>query len=347
MAPGQGAQLPGMLTPWLTDGAGDARAARERLDWFAAVTDVDLTELGTRASAAAIRDTSLAQPLLVAAGLLAAAALADTLATPGLAADVLAGHSVGELTVAALSGSLTSEQALVLVVRRGRAMAAAAAATTGAMTAVLGGDPEEVLAALARHGLVAANVNGGGQVVAAGDPEALAAFTADPPAGARLRPLAVAGAFHTDHMAPAALSLRHLARGVRPAAAVVPVVSNRDGVVVTDGTDLLGRIVDQVAGPVRWDACQQTLAGLGVTGLLELAPAGTLTGLARRGLPGVDTFALRTPDDLDDAATFVRAHTAGAAVPVPTTTPGSGAGGTPVEPVVLHSAALPDVGAPG
>lgn len=329
MAPGQGAQLPGMLTPWLADGGPSAQSTGQRLDWFAAVTDLDLTELGTRAPAEAIRDTAVAQPLLVAAGLLAAAALADTLGADGVAADVLAGHSVGELTVAALSGALSWEQALVLVVRRGRAMAAAAAATSGSMAAVLGGDPVEVLAALARHGLVAANVNGGGQVVAAGDPAALDALAADPPARARLRPLAVAGAFHTDHMAPAAASLGLLARGVRPADPAIPVISNRDGARVTGGPDLLTRIVDQVARPVRWDACQETFARLGVTGLLELAPAGTLTGLARRGLPGVETFALRTPDDLEGAAVFVRSHIA----PHGST---SGAVGTPVEPVVLY-----------
>jgi [acyl-carrier-protein] S-malonyltransferase len=330
VAPGQGSQLPGMLTPWLSTDTASGDASRQLLDWFAAVTDLDLVELGTGAPEETIRDTAIAQPLLVATGLLAAAALADTLNDDGsgvdrLPADVLAGHSVGELTAAALSGALSVEAALVLVVRRGRAMAAAAAATTGSMTAVLGGDPADVLAVLARHGLVAANANGGGQVVAAGDPGALAALAADPPARARLRPLTVAGAFHTDHMAPAAESLRRLARGLRPADPVVPVVSNRDGAAVTDGVELLARIVDQVARPVRWDFCQQTFTDLGVTGLLELAPAGTLTGLARRGLPGVETFALRTPADLEGAAAFVRAHRR----------PGTDAVGTEVASTVL------------
>jgi len=330
VAPGQGSQTPGMLTPWLTTGERTAAsAAVDRLGWFGAVTGLDLTELGTQADETTIRDTAIAQPLLVAAGLLAAAALADLLgpdpldADPldadslpahlvdlgaALGADLLAGHSVGELTAAALSGALSAEQALVLVTRRGAEMAAAAAARAGGMTAVLGGDADDVRRRIESHGLVVANSNGGGQVVAAGDPDALAAFAADPPPRARLRPLTVAGAFHAAHMAPAVDGLRSLVRGLRARAAEPPVVSNTDGAIVSDGTELLHRIVGQVARPVLWDACQETLAGAGVTGVLELAPAGTLTGLARRGLPGVATFALRTPEDLPGAVEFVREH---------------------------------------
>ena len=311
-----------MLTPWVAD-----PAARRRLRWFSAVTDCDLARLGTDADEVTVRDTAVAQPLLVAAGLVGAAALvvasrdvAGAEAVPGtedervpgaaLGAGMVAGHSVGELVAAALAGSLTFEQALVLVRERGRAMAAAAAATAGGMTAVLGGDPDQVLQALARHGLTAANVNGAGQVVAAGDPESLAALAADPPPRARLRSLAVAGAFHTDQMAPATDRLREVASGLTPTTARVPVVSNADGVGVTGGDDLLRRIVGQVSRGVRWDACQQTFADAGVTGLLELPPAGTLTGLARRVLPGVETFALRTPADLPAAAEFVARHRA-------------------------------------
>lgn len=355
VAPGQGAQTPGMLTPWLTTGERQAAAtAVDRLAWFGAVTGLDLTDLGTQADEATIRDTAVAQPLLVAAGLLAAAALADVLEAGAgdrpalgrvLGADLLAGHSVGELTVAALSGALTVEQALVLVTRRGAAMAAAAAATVGGMTAVLGGDPDDVLARIAAHGLVAANANGGGQVVAAGDPAALAAFAADPPARARLRPLTVAGAFHTAHMAPAVDGLRVLVRGLVPGPAEPAVVSNADGAVVADGGDLLARIVGQVARPVRWDRCQATLAAAGVTGVLELAPAGTLTGLARRGLPGIAAFALRSPEDLPAAAAFVREHrrtpgdpgdpagTAGTAGTGPVDRPGTAARGTVLDAV--------------
>ena len=195
---------------------------------------------------------------------------------------------------------------MVLVRERGNAMAEAAAVTPTGMTAVLGGDREEVLAALERHGLTAANDNGPGQVVAAGTTEQLAALAADPPAKARLMPLSVAGAFHTEHMAPAVGHLARLAGSVSTHDPRTPVISNKDGQVVHDGRDVLRRIVGQVAHPVRWDLCLETMADLGVTGILEMPPAGTLTGIAKRALPGVETFALKTPDQLDDARAFMR-----------------------------------------
>lgn len=299
VAPGQGAQSPGFLSPWL-----EVDGVPATLDWLSAVSQVDLVGHGTTSDADTIRDTAVAQPLLVAAGLVTHRALG---AHPG-SYDAVAGHSVGEITAAALAGVLSTEQAMVLVRERGRAMAAAAATQPTSMTAVMGGDPDDVAQTLARHGLTAANVNGAGQVVAAGTTDQLAALTDDPPAKARLRSLAVAGAFHTEHMSPAVDRLRRLAPGMSVADPSIRLLSNRDGTVVHTGTDALERIVGQVATPVRWDLCMSTMADLGVTGLLELAPAGTLTGLARRGLPGVATFALSTPDQLDDARAFVADH---------------------------------------
>jgi [acyl-carrier-protein] S-malonyltransferase len=229
----------------------------------------------------------------------------------------VAGHSVGELAVAAGARAITAEQAMVLVRERGKAMAEAAAATPTSMTAVLGGDREEVLAALETHGLTPANDNGPGQVVAAGTVEQLAAFEADPPAKARLVPLSVAGAFHTEHMAPAVERLRTLATAVSTHDPRTRVISNRDGHVVHDGQEVLARIVAQVATPVRWDLCMETMLDLGVTGMLEMPPAGTLTGIARRAMKGVATFALKTPDQLDDARAFVDEH--GSQSPMETT----------------------------
>ncbi|MFL6002396.1 MAG: acyltransferase domain-containing protein, partial [Nocardioides sp.] len=220
----------------------------------------------------------------------------------------VAGHSVGELAAAAGARAISGEQAMVLVRERGRAMAQAAAATPTGMTAVLGGDADEVQAALTQHGLVAANVNAAGQVVAAGTLEQLAALAADPPARARLMPLSVAGAFHTEHMAPAVGVLGTLARAVSTHDPRTPLISNRDGKIVHDGRDVVRRIVTQVATPVRWDLCMETMRDLGVTGLLEMPPAGTLTGIAKRALPGVETFALKTPDQLDAARDFVDKH---------------------------------------
>jgi [acyl-carrier-protein] S-malonyltransferase len=301
VAPGQGAQTPGFLAPWLEDAHSAARLAR-----LSEVAGLDLAHYGTEADADAIRDTKVAQPLLVAAGLLAGLTLLpeDSLGSVG----ALAGHSVGELTAAGLSGALTAEEAVQLVRERGEAMAEAAATTPTSMTAVLGGDRDEVLAAIARHGLTAANDNGPGQIVAAGTVEQLAAFAEEPPARARLIPLSVAGAFHTEHMAPAVARVEALAASVAPQDPRTRVISNADGQVATGGADVLARIVAQISRPVRWDLCMATMLELGVTGVLELPPAGTLTGIAKRGMKGVETFALKTPDQLDDARAFVEKH---------------------------------------
>jgi [acyl-carrier-protein] S-malonyltransferase len=311
VAPGQGAQTPGFLSPWL-----EVPDFAARIEWLSTVAGLDLIHYGTEADAETIRDTQIAQPLLVATGLVAALELfphpADAFARIG----AVAGHSVGELTAAAGARAISAEQAMVLVRERGKAMAQAAAVTPTGMTAVLGGDRDEVLAALARHGLTAANDNGPGQLVAAGTLEQLEAFKADPPAKARLMPLSVAGACHTTRMEPAVGHLARLARSVSVHDPRTPVISNRDGQVVHDGRDVLARIVGQIANPVRWDLCLETMSDLGVTGILEMPPAGTLAGIAKRALPGVETFALKTPDQLDDARAFCDKH--GEASPIET-----------------------------
>lgn len=303
VAPGQGAQTPGFLAPWLDDAA-----FADRISWLSAVAGMDLAYYGTKADAETIRDTQVAQPLLVASGLLSALALFPHPADAFGKVEVAAGHSVGEITAAAGVRVITAEQAMVFVRERGRAMAEAAKVTPTGMTAVLGGDPDEVAAVIAAHGLTAANVNGAGQVVAAGTLEQLEAFAAAPPAKARLRPLSVAGAFHTEHMASAVDLLRRHARSISTHDPRSRLLSNRDGQVVHDGRAVLKRLVDQVSHPVRWDLCMETMGDLGVTGLLEVPPAGTLTGLAKRALPGVETFALKTPDQVDDARAFVDRH---------------------------------------
>jgi [acyl-carrier-protein] S-malonyltransferase len=170
------------------------------------------------------------------------------------------------------------------------------------MTAVLGGDIAEVSAELRRRGLTPANVNGAGQVVAAGTLEQLAALAADPPAGVRLRPLEVAGAFHTEHMAPAVAELAAAAATISASDALVPFVSNADGAAFTSGADIMARLVAQVSAPVRWDACTETFAAHGITALVELAPGGTLTGLAKRALPNITLVALKSPADIEAVA---------------------------------------------
>ncbi|MFD6919174.1 ACP S-malonyltransferase [Streptomyces sp. NPDC059944] len=300
VAPGQGAQTPGFLTPWLElPGAADRVAA-----WSDAI-GLDLAHYGTQADADAIRDTAVAQPLLVAAGLLSAAALGDV--NPG----AVAGHSVGEITAAAFAGVLDDTAALTLVRGRGLAMADAAAITKTGMSALLGGDPETTVAHLAKLGLTPANVNGAGQIVAAGTLEQLAALEADKPEGVRrVVALKVAGAFHTEHMAPAVEALAKAAQDLTPADPRVTYVSNRDGKAVATGAGVVERLVGQVANPVRWDLCMETFQELGATALIEVCPGGTLTGLAKRALPGVTTLALKTPDDLDAARELIAEHSA-------------------------------------
>ncbi|HEX6149591.1 acyltransferase domain-containing protein [Nocardioides sp.] len=312
VAPGQGAQTPGFLTPWLED-----TTFASRLEWLSTVAGLDLRHYGTEADADAIRDTQVAQPLLVATGLVAALELFPHPADAFSKIGAVAGHSVGELTAAAGARVITAEQAMVLVRERGKAMAEAAAVTPTGMTAILGGDRDEVLAVLEKHGLTPANDNGPGQVVAAGTLEQLEALANDPPAKARLMPLSVAGAFHTEHMAPAVGHLAKLARSVSVHDARIPVISNKDGTILHEGREVLARLVGQIASPVRWDLCLDAMSDFGVTGILEMPPAGTLTGIAKRALKGVETFALKSPDQLDEARAFVQKH--GEASPIDTT----------------------------
>lgn len=302
VCPGQGSQTSGFLSPWL-----DLPGVADRLARLSEVAELDLLAYGTTAGEEAIKDTAVAQPLIVTAGILALSPL-----LPGgdvsVPVGATAGHSVGEFTAAVVAGVLTDEQALGLVRTRGAAMAEASAVTPTGMSAVLGGKPDEVQENLNRHGLTPANVNGGGQVVAAGTLEQLKALSEDPPDRTRVVPLKVAGAFHTRHMASAVDALAGQAGQVSAQDARIPFVSNRDGEPVHDRTDILQRLVNQVSNPVRWDLCMDRLAVLGVTGLIELPPAGTLTGLAKRGLRGVETLALKTPDDLERAHAMVREH---------------------------------------
>lgn len=305
VAPGQGAQNPGYLAPWL-----ESSESVTLLAAYSAAAGLDLAHAGAVASAEDIRDTAVAQPLLVASALLSARALLGNSGARLSGDTVLAGHSVGEVAAAALAGVIGDEEAMRFVNVRSRAMAAAAAkAGDTGMTAVVGGARDEVLQAIEAAGLTAANDNGPGQVVAAGTAEQLAALAAAPPDQARLIPLSVAGAFHTVHMQPAVAELAAFAASLQPGQPTTRLVSNADGAEPASGAEALDRMVAQVSSPVRWDRCLDTLREIGVTGLLELSPAGTLVGIARRGLPGVATFKLNAPDQLDEARGFVAAHT--------------------------------------
>ena len=294
IAPGQGSQTPAMLSSLLENPQNQALLH----SWSEAI-GLDLVRLGTTADADEIKDTANAQPLIVAAGLLAFRALEAT------KFSLVAGHSVGEITAAAIAGVISPIDALSLVRARGVEMAKAAAAKPSGMAAVLGGEREVVLQAIADLGLVAANDNGGGQIVAAGDLGALSKLA---PEGARVRPLAVAGAFHTSYMHSAVEPLSALAAAMEVSDPKVGVISNKDGAVITNGREVLDRIVAQISNPVRWDLCMESLASLGVTGVIEVPPAGTLVGLIKRATPSIEQCAYKSPADLPIVLEFVATH---------------------------------------
>ena len=296
IAPGQGAQTPGMLAPWLEDNESAQLVTR-----WSEIIGKDLTALGTTADADEIRDTANAQPLIVATGLIAANLL-------GVSAPIISGHSVGEITAAAIANVISEFDAMRLVNDRANAMALAASQAKTGMSAVLGGEREDVLESILKLGLVAANDNGAGQIVAAGLISELSLFADNPPAGARIRPLAVAGAFHTRFMASAQDALANSAASISPSDPTGSVISNRDGFAVVDGDEVLERIVSQVANPVRWDLCMKSMQELGVTGVIELAPAGTLVGLLKRAAPEIETYAFKSPADLAAAKEFAEKH---------------------------------------
>ena len=303
LAPGQGAQTPGFLKPWL-----EAPRAKELLTWWSAVAGVDLLRLGTTADAEEMKATENAQPLLVAAGLLGALAIFPHPSDAFGKVGVVAGHSVGEFTAAAGARAITAESAMVLVRERGLAMAKASAKAPTGMSALLGGEREEILTALRANHLVAANENGAGQIVAAGLLDDLQRVGANPPEGVRVRPLAVAGAFHTSYMESAHEHLAQFARSVSVRDPRTRVLSNGDGAVVHSGREILDRMISQISRPVRWDLCMKTMGELGVTAVIEVPPAGTLVGLIKRALPNVETVALKTPEDIPAAMDLIARH---------------------------------------
>ena len=298
IAPGQGSQTPGMLNSWIAD-----PLLKELLISWSDAIGLDLVHLGTVADADEIKDTANAQPLIVATSLLGAHALGMKNLL-----FITSGHSVGELAAAALSGAISEADALRIVRARGIEMAKASSVRPAGMSAILGGDRKEVLFAITIRKLVAANDNGAGQIVAAGDLKALAELAENPPTGVRVRALAVAGAFHTGYMQPAVEPLRALVSTIATHPVSIQVISNKDGRVIAGAFEVLDRIVDQIANPVRWDLCMETMKSIGVTGVIELPPAGTLVGLLKRAASEIETFALKSADDLDAAREFAGRH---------------------------------------
>ncbi len=303
VCPGQGAQTPGFLTPWL-----ELPAFKESIASMETASGIAISEFGTTADADTIRDTAVAQPLIVAAGVATLAALGKGKSAAELGISGVAGHSVGEITAAVVSGIFTPEAGIKFVKTRGDAMALAAGLEKTSMAAVLGGDQADVEQKLAELGLEPANYNGGGQIVAAGSTEGIAVLQAEPVAGTRVIPLQVAGAFHTRYMAPAVATLDTYAKDVVASDPTVKLWSNNGGRLVDSGSEFVQLMVNQVSNPVRWDLCMSAMVDAGVTAIIELAPAGTLVGLAKRSMPGIETLAVKTPDNLEAALSLINNH---------------------------------------
>ncbi len=296
LAPGQGSQTPGMLAPWL-----ELSGAAEQIAAWSDSSGLDLTRLGTTASAEEITDTAITQPLVVAATLLANAELVHRGLFSGKN-TIVAGHSVGEIAAYAIAGVISADDAVRLAAVRGAEMAKACAAEPTGMSAVLGGDEDEVLSRLAELELVPANRNAAGQIVAAGAIAALEKLAEDPPAKARVRQLATAGAFHTEYMSSALDGYAAAAAAVTTSEPTTTLLSNADGQPVSSAQDAMDKLVAQLTRPVRWDLCTATLRQQEVAAIVEFPPAGALTGIAKRELRGVATHAVKTPADLDALA---------------------------------------------
>lgn len=301
VCPGQGSQTPGFLAPWL-----EVPGLDDRLAAYSEAAGIDLEAHGTISDADTIRDTAVAQPLIVAAGLLTLSVLLE--GRRKLVGGI-AGHSVGEFTAAAAAGILAPTDAMALVAERGRAMADAAARTPTGMSAVIGADEAELLTLLHDLGLEPANFNGGGQIVVAGALDALEKLKENPPASSRVIPLQVAGAFHTRYMAPAVDRLEAAASGLDADEPNLVIWTNRDGHRVSGGREFLHLLIGQVSSPVRWDRCMESFAAAGVTGIVEVAPAGALVGLAKRALKGIPSIAVKTPDDIHPAIEMIETDT--------------------------------------
>jgi [acyl-carrier-protein] S-malonyltransferase len=303
VCPGQGAQTPGFFAPWL-----ELEEFRSKIDQLSDASGLDLIKHGTLSDADTIRDTSIAQPLIVSAGIASANALLNVLSAKKSGITGIAGHSVGEVTAAAVAGVFSDETAMKFVMTRGNAMAAAAALESTSMAAVLGGVEDEVLAALAQLNLEPANRNGAGQIVAAGAANDIALLQANAPAGSRVIALQVAGAFHTRFMHPAVATLNLFASDLDSQDPELNLWTNSNGQLESSGRSFIEQMVNQVSNPVRWDLCMASMLNAGVTAIIELAPAGTLIGLAKRAMPGVETVAVKTPENIEAALSLINNH---------------------------------------
>jgi [acyl-carrier-protein] S-malonyltransferase len=303
VCPGQGSQTPGFFSPWL-----ELPSFRESIQAMQDASGVDLIAHGTTSDADTIRDTAIAQPLIVAAGVATMSALLNGKTLKEIGVAGISGHSVGEITAAVGAGIFDAQTAIGFVNTRGKAMAKAAALEPTSMAAIIGGEQSEIEIKLTALDLEPANYNGAGQIVAAGQAQKITDLQADPPAGSRVIPLQVAGAFHTRFMQPAVQVLDDYSKGITAMDPELTIWSNQSGQVVSSGDEFIQLMVSQISSPVRWDYCMKSMLDAGVTAVIELAPAGTLVGLAKRGMPGVETLAVKTPENLEQALSLIDKH---------------------------------------
>ena len=300
MTPGQGSQTSGMYSTWITD-----TANKELIAKYSELIDLDLFHYGTSATQAEITATNIAQPLLTALAFMSFSKL-EVNSNSNI---IYSGHSVGEFSAASLAGFYYDKTAMKLVNVRGKAMAEAAASNNATgMSAVLGGDKAEVIRHIEQFDLVPANVNSNGQIVASGLLSNLEKLSENPPASTKVRKLEVAGAFHSQFMKSAESELEKEFAQVEVTDSNSSFISNKDGQIIKDSSELKNRLITQITSPVRWDLCQAKMIELGVTGMLELAPAGVLTGIAKREMPGVELFAIKSPEDIPGAQAFIDKH---------------------------------------
>lgn len=302
VAPGQGSQSVGMLAPWVADSQ-----TKDLVESWSELISVDLLKLGQLGTAEEIKSTDIAQLLIFVTSYLSSLAL--DLRNAKDSSIVYAGHSVGEFAAYSLAGTFEVDQALRLVAKRGQAMLSATKvfSKTG-MSAVLGGNKEEVISYLREFDLIPANINSNGQIIAAGSLENLERLSSSPLEGTRIRPLEVSAAFHTKFMEPAVSQFTEIFKTLSVNSPRQIVLSNKNGERLSKPTDVMENLIQQVISPVRWDLCQAKMGELGVTGMLELAPGGTLCGIAKKEIPNVETFAIKSPEDIQGANDFIRKH---------------------------------------
>jgi [acyl-carrier-protein] S-malonyltransferase len=305
--PGQGSQKAAMGAPWQDHPSWELVAEASE----AAGRDVEALLL--RADADELKQTRNAQLTTFVLSMV----VLDAVSRVGVEAAGHAGHSLGEYSALTASGALDFADAVRLVTERGEAMQVAAEDRTGTMAAMLGLDDEQVEEACARvdGDVWVANYNAPGQVVIAGDPEAVAEAgkVAKEMGGKKLMPLPVSGAFHTPFMAPARDRLRKAIDQIEIRAPQGVVVANVDAAPHDDQYAWQGLLNAQLTSPVRWRQSLVTLANLGFTTFVELGPGTVLTGMAKRTIAQARTLSVATPDELDQLLEALAAPPSGAA----------------------------------